>query len=195
MMTLGSTIITFPAERLLFLKETTAKLYGILPYYLGKSIIELPFIVLFPLIFGLISYYICGFNPGVGNYFFFIAICMLMAFNGNSLGIMTGCMFNDAKVSMAIMPLIIIPFMLFGGFYLNRDDYPVWLGWIEWISPFKYAVEALVHNEFDSYNKNVINYLGMNFGMWPSFGMLFVLGIAYRMFGYVFLKSLLNKLQ
>ncbi len=42
--------------------------------------------------------------------------------------------------------------MLFGGFYLNSEDYPSWLGWIQWLSPFKYALEALAHNEFSSYN-------------------------------------------
>ena len=71
-----------------------------------------------------------------------------MSFNGNSLGIMAGCIFSNIKISIAVTPMLIIPFMLFGGFYLNREDYPVWLGWLEWISPFKYALEALVHNEF-----------------------------------------------
>ena len=49
--------------------------------------------------------------------------------------------------------------MLFGGFYLNKDDYPSWLGWVEWVSPFRYSLEGLVQNEFSSYNKNVIEYL------------------------------------
>ena len=51
--------------------------------------------------------------------------------------------------------------MLFGGFFLNRSDFPVWLGWFEWCSPFKYALEALAHNEFSSYNPLALEYLGI----------------------------------
>lgn len=44
-------------------------MYSVTAYYLGKSIIELPFILLFPAIFVLITYYIIGYNPGVDHFF------------------------------------------------------------------------------------------------------------------------------
>jgi len=40
---LFSTLLTFQAEREVFLREYGDKTYGILPYFLTKSIIEIPF--------------------------------------------------------------------------------------------------------------------------------------------------------
>ena len=50
--------------------------------------------------------------------------------------------------------------MLFGGFFLNKNDFPSWIGWIEWISPFKYALETLTYNEFEDYNPKVLDFIG-----------------------------------
>jgi ABC-type multidrug transport system permease subunit len=43
---------------------------------------------------------------------------------------------------MAVVPIFILPFMLFGGFYNNRSTFASWIGWIEYLSPFKYGFEG-----------------------------------------------------
>jgi len=69
---------------------------------------------------------------------------------GNSLGILGGSAFSDAKVAMGIMPMLFLPFMIFAGFYSNRKELPDWISWFEYLSPFKYAFEAVCWNEFDN---------------------------------------------
>ena len=69
-------------------------------------------------------------------------------------------------VALAIAPVVIIPFMLFGGFFLNSDSVPVsecfphcsslqrmiqpkvWLSWLKWVSWFIYSYEALLVNQW-----------------------------------------------
>ena len=62
---------------------------------------------------------------------------------------MVGSAFSDSKVAIGLLPLLILPFMLFSGFYANRKDLLVWIGWLEYISPFKYSLEASMFNEFE----------------------------------------------
>ncbi len=50
---------------------------------------------------------------------------------------------------MALAPPFMIPLLLFGGFFLNSDTIPVWLSWIQYISWFHYANEALTINQWD----------------------------------------------
>lgn len=47
------------------------------------------------------------------------------------------------------MPLILLPVILFSGFFKNRNDLPKWIGWLEYISPVKYGFIAFVKNEVD----------------------------------------------
>lgn len=35
------------------------------------------------------------------------------------------------------------------GLFKNQEDFPTWIGWIEYLSPYKYAFEALCWNEFE----------------------------------------------
>jgi hypothetical protein len=43
---------------------------------------------------------------------------------------------------------MILPLMIFSGFFINTDSIPVYLDWIKYLSPMKYAFEAYCLNEF-----------------------------------------------
>lgn len=45
------TILVYIEERPLFLREQAGRLFGVLPYYLAKDLIELPITLILPLIF------------------------------------------------------------------------------------------------------------------------------------------------
>lgn len=68
---------------------------------------------------------------------------------GLGLGFFGGSAFSDAKVAIAVTPMLLMPFMLFAGFYKNAADYADWIGWIQYISPFKYSFMAYAVNEYD----------------------------------------------
>jgi len=77
MSALNPVMLTFPSERAVFLKEENAKLYRISSYFFGRTIIELPFSIIIPLIFTLIVYWLIGLNDTKIEYiviFYFIMI-------------------------------------------------------------------------------------------------------------------------
>lgn len=56
-------------------------------------------------------------DAGVVITHLFIAI--LTCLNGNSIGLMAGCAFNDIKVATSIIPLFLMPLTIFSGFLAN----------------------------------------------------------------------------
>ena len=44
-------------------------------------------------------------------------IYILMSMAGKSLGLMAGCVFTDINVANGAIPMVIMPLMLFSGFY------------------------------------------------------------------------------
>ena len=52
-----------------------------------------------------------------------------------------------------------MPIVLFSGFFANSGGYPDWIGWVQWISPIRYTLEAFVWNEFGErqYQSNEVN--------------------------------------
>lgn len=65
---------------------------------------------------------------------------------GNSLGFLVGTLFKEAKIASALTPLLLMPLMIFSGMYTRLDSLAGWIGWIQYISPFKYGLHALLVN-------------------------------------------------
>lgn len=84
---------------------------------------------------------------------------------GNSLGLIIGSAFSDTKVAAGMMPACVVPFMLFGGFFANRDNLFVGIRWFEYVSPFKYGFDAHINNNFEESNflQNPIDLFNLDF--------------------------------
>ena len=55
-------LLTFHSERVVFLKESNMKMYGVTSYFLGKTTPEFIFLVLFPFLFSVIIYWPTNMN-------------------------------------------------------------------------------------------------------------------------------------
>jgi hypothetical protein len=51
---------------------------------------------------------------------------------------------------VTLTPVLIIPFMLFAGFFVSTDNIPIFLKEFEYLSIFKYGYTALLVNQFES---------------------------------------------
>jgi len=43
----------------------------------------------------------------------------------------------------------ILPFLLFGGLFLNSNSVPVYFVWLEYLSPIKFGYEAFMHTYWE----------------------------------------------
>jgi ABC-type multidrug transport system permease subunit len=195
MTTMFPVILTFPEERALFLKESGSRMYGAVPYFFGKTLIEVPLTISTSLCMVAVLYYIVGFNPDFDRLLFMMLAILLITFAAQSLGLFAGCAFTEAKVANAVAPLFVIPFFLLGGFFLNPESFPSYLNWLSYASPFKYTLEALVWNEFEGDYPFVIQRLGFTFGKWESIAVLALIGCILRFLALCFLKALAKNIQ
>ena len=52
----------------------------------------------------------------------------------NGLGLGVGSVFSNAQRAAAMLPVVILPFMLFGGIYSNLGTMPKWISWLQYLS-------------------------------------------------------------
>jgi ABC-type multidrug transport system permease subunit len=155
----GPTFI-FPSERGVFFRERSANLYSTGVYYISKLLAELPVMTIIPMIQTTIAYFMIGFNDSVGSFLTYgcifyqfalltllfavpwILTCVSMLLLSNvafAMGMLLSCAILDTSIVIKIQPLILLPFMLFSGFFLNAASVPVYFIWLEHISFLKYA--------------------------------------------------------
>eukprot|EP00733_Pompholyxophrys_punicea_P001147 Pompholyxophrys_punicea_v1_NODE_506_length_1821_cov_8.150623.p1 type:complete len:441 gc:universal NODE_506_length_1821_cov_8.150623:390-1712(+) len=143
MSSLQPVILTFPNERMLFMREYDNNMYSVVSYYSGKVLTEFPFQIIFPVVFSSVSYYMVGFNPLFSKFLLQIVALFFVTLCGNAMGMLVGCAVTDPLAAVSLGPVVIIPLMLFGGFYVNTESLPVYLAWISYISVFNWGFQAI----------------------------------------------------
>lgn len=95
-------------------------MYGVPAYFLGKVTSEMPNFVIIPSILTLICYFALNLNLLEASHFFiflFIGISLYAA--GSGMGLAIGSAVSNKQVAVSLTPIVIIPFMLFAGFFVN----------------------------------------------------------------------------
>lgn len=143
-------INVFCMELPIFLREHFNGMYRTDVYYLCKQLAELPLFIITPIIFVSIFYYMVGMNPDIERFLICNLVVLLVTQVVVSFGYFISCVSPSLQVALALAPPLIIPVMLFGGFFLNSASVPDWLIWLKYLSWFLYSNELLVINQWDN---------------------------------------------
>lgn len=87
--------------------------------------------------------------------------------SGFAIGVFFAASFSSLPIALAATPLVLLPLMvrklietsqpdnphffttqLFSGLFIQAESIPAYFSWIQWISPIKYAFDAMFKNEF-----------------------------------------------
>ncbi|GLD98571.1 hypothetical protein PINS_up007269 [Pythium insidiosum] len=136
--------ISVPLEVPLVLREHNGGLYNVVTWYIAKNISELPFQFFFPAIFIVPAYFMIGFGNDAVVFFTFYLFIMLSTSAATGLGYFVSCLAKRVDVAPIIGILLLLPFLIFGGLFLNSDSTPDYFIWLQQISPVKYAFHGIM---------------------------------------------------
>ncbi|KAJ1978770.1 hypothetical protein H4R34_003081 [Dimargaris verticillata] len=194
-------ITVFAEERQVFEREHQNGLYSLPAYFFSKNAIEVPFVIFTPSLFSVITYWMFGLQEDAGKFFIYLAVAVCVGFCGVGFGTLMACAFDNLQVTMVVTPLIILPLMIFGGLFVNSGSAPVYLGWIQWISPIKYGFSALAINQYTGFEYNgeevgskALDNLALGpFGILVNIVFLIVLFTVLYVFSYLALWRLVSR--
>ena len=140
-------LTSFPTERDIILRERAAGSYGVLPYFLGKSLAEIPLQILYPTIFTAIVYPMIGFRSDFYAFANFWIILELSNMCAISLGLAASAFSPTVAFATIITPLVIEMCRLYSGYYNHPVALPGGLIWIQYLSFLNYSFAGLAINE------------------------------------------------
>ena len=146
--------MTFQEERPVFLREYASKLYTVGAYYSAKIFAEIPVLSITPMIFAVIVYFKIGLAITAVQFFYFYLVLLLVTHVAASVGYLLSSFFPDSDTAIQVTAVVLFPFILFGGQFVNAGSIKAWIGWVQYVDPIRYGFEALVRNEFDQRNYN-----------------------------------------
>lgn len=144
------TILSFPLEMPVLLKENFNRWYSLKSYYLAITVSDMPFQAIFCVIYLTIVYLMTSQPLEYARFGMFLAACLLVSFVAQSVGLVVGAAMN-VQNGVFLAPVMSVPFLLFSGFFVSFDAIPIYLRWITYLSYIRYGFEgtALATYSFD----------------------------------------------
>lgn len=129
---------------LLFFRYSTNH-YSIFPYFVAKFSLECVTVLVQVLTQLIASFFLMGFKM---NFFAFLALNFLLAIASTSIGIFIGSCVENPDAAGEMIPALIVPQLLFSGFFIQVNLIPEFLRWAQYLCSLTYASRLAMLYEF-----------------------------------------------
>ncbi|XP_022179150.1 ATP-binding cassette sub-family G member 1 isoform X1 [Myzus persicae] len=148
------TILSFPLELPVLIKENFNRWYSLRSYYLAITLSDIPFQAIFCVMYVGIVYYMTSQPLEMFRFGMFLSACLLISFVAQSVGLVVGAAMN-VQNGVFLAPVMSVPFLLFSGFFVSFDAIPIYLRWITYLSYIRYGFEGTALATY-GYNRTIL---------------------------------------
>ena len=131
-------------------------MYGLSAYFLTKNLIDIPVLLITPLIALVIVFWGIGFYNSWDTFWGFYIAIMLVGQSAAGLGFMVSTSVDNIATASAVSNLITLPAILFGGLFVNDSSMFKALSWIQYISPIRYGFQNLAISQWKPQGEEAI---------------------------------------
>lgn len=134
-------------------------------YYWCRCLVELPICLVTASFTALLMYWMTSLDPKVEFIAKFgklsintvLIVCMI-ALTGYMMGTTVGILFSSAEHAIQLLPLILLPLLIFGGLVINLRTIPDYASWFQYLSPLRHSYSCMIMDQLSTPKfDNIIN--------------------------------------
>ncbi|KAK7336921.1 hypothetical protein VNO77_17474 [Canavalia gladiata] len=142
-------------ERTVFYREKAAGMYSALPYAFAQVLIELPYVLVQAVVYGIIIYAMIGFEWTVTKVFWYLFFMYFTFMYFTYYGMMSVAVTPNQHISSIVSSAFYTVWNLFSGFIIPRPRIPVWWRWYSWANPVAWSLYGLVASQYGDIKQSI----------------------------------------
>ncbi|AES81581.2 putative monosaccharide-transporting ATPase [Medicago truncatula] len=142
-------------ERTVFYRERAAGMYSTFPYAFGQVLIELPYVFVQAVVYGIIVYAMIGLEWSVVKFSYFLFFMYFTFLYYTYYGMMSVALTPNNHISIIVSSAFYSIWNLFSGFIVPRPSIPVWWRWYSWANPIAWSLYGLVASQYGDVKQNI----------------------------------------
>ncbi|KAI3385581.1 hypothetical protein SNEBB_008557 [Seison nebaliae] len=135
------TLMTFPSEVRVFLRETMNSWYSLRSYFFARTFADLPLQVLLPIVYMSTVYWMTDQPNDFTRFVMILTLAVLTSLIAQAFGVFLSIV-TEPGVAVFAGPVSTIPILLFSGYFLPFKSMPIWLSWLSYFSYIRFAFEG-----------------------------------------------------
>ncbi|XP_050238266.1 pleiotropic drug resistance protein 1-like [Mercurialis annua] len=135
-------------ERTVFYRERAAGMYSALPHAFGQVMIEVPYVFIQTIIYGVIVYAMIGLDWTVRKFLWYIFYMFFTLLYFSFYGMMTTAVTPNHNIAAVVASAFYAIWNLFSGFIIPQPRIPVWWRWYYWCCPVAWTMYGLAASQF-----------------------------------------------
>ncbi|PHU15676.1 hypothetical protein BC332_16881 [Capsicum chinense] len=144
----SSVLPVVDVERTVFYRERAAGMYSAIPYAFGQVFIELPYIFVQAITYGVIVYAMIGFEWTASKFFWYMFFMYFTLLYFTFYGMMCVAVTPNQNVALIVSIFFYSLWNLFSGFIVPRPLMPIWWRWYYWACPVAWTLYGLLTSQF-----------------------------------------------
>ncbi|XP_066594323.1 ATP-binding cassette sub-family G member 4 [Prorops nasuta] len=145
------TILTFPLEMAVFVREHLNYWYSVKAFYLARTLADLPFQIVYSIAYVVIVYFMTSQPLETERFLMYLNICVLTSLVSQSIGLLIGAAMS-VESGVFIGPVMSVPLILFSGFFITFKAIPKYLRFLSYVSYIRYGFEGAMISVY-GYNR------------------------------------------
>ncbi|KAK2969189.1 hypothetical protein RJ640_025902 [Escallonia rubra] len=179
-------------ERTVFYREKAAGMYSPLPYAAAQGLVEIPYVAVQTIIYGVITYFMINFERTAGKFFLYLVFMFLTFMYFTFYGMMAVGLTPSQNLAAVVSSAFYSLWNLLSGFLVPKPNIPGWWIWFYYISPVAWTLRGIISSQLGDVETKIVGpgfqgtvkeYLDVSLGYGPGMvGVSAVVLIGFSVF-------------
>eukprot|EP00877_Chromochloris_zofingiensis_P000595 jgi/Chrzof1/10536/Cz05g02120.t1 len=134
-------------ERPVFYRERAAGMYAVGPFALSQGLVELPYILVQSILYGVVTYFLIRFEFSAAKFFWYLLFTYLTLTFFTFYGMMAVAISPALHLATIMSSMFYSIWFIFAGFFIPYKAMPPWWSWYYWLNPLSYMLYGIITSQ------------------------------------------------